>query len=137
MRRKVESLNTNSTIIALAKFAQLRSPVCRLYPTQQSRKRPTSPQLCPRSYMSKTVCALMVCPTRDETFFGKPLPPFRSVATNFLDRRRGETRPRNSGGCSTLGNRARSEEHTSELQSLMPISNAVFCWITKKHKTKD
>src|SRR3546814_8464236 len=26
----------------------------------------------------------------------------------------------------------RSEEHTSELQSLMPLSYAVFCWETKK-----
>src|SRR3546814_2547405 len=31
---------------------------------------------------------------------------------------------------------ARSEEHTSELQSLMRISYAVFCLKTKKHKTK-
>src|SRR3546814_9993120 len=29
----------------------------------------------------------------------------------------------------------RSEEHTSELQSLMRISYAVFCLQTKKHKT--
>src|SRR3546814_20853571 len=65
-RRKVENLNTNGIIITLAKFAQLLSPFCRLCPTLQSRKRPTSPQLCPRSYMSKTVCALMVCPTRSE-----------------------------------------------------------------------
>src|SRR3546814_4049747 len=28
----------------------------------------------------------------------------------------------------------RSEEHTSELQSLMRISNAVFCWIKQKTK---
>src|SRR3546814_4056541 len=32
-----------------------------------------------------------------------------------------------------IGNRSRSEEHTSELQSLMRISYAVFCMITKKH----
>src|SRR3546814_5262342 len=30
----------------------------------------------------------------------------------------------------------RSEEHTSELQSLMRISYAVFCLKTKKHNTK-
>src|SRR3546814_10222762 len=30
----------------------------------------------------------------------------------------------------------RSEEHTSELQSLMPSSYAVFCLKTKKHTTK-
>src|SRR3546814_2016495 len=31
---------------------------------------------------------------------------------------------------------ARSEEHTSELQSLMRISYAVFCLTKKKHKQK-
>src|SRR3546814_2012117 len=34
-----------------------------------------------------------------------------------------------------LGDAARSEEHTSELQSLMRISYAVFC-LKKKKKTK-
>src|SRR3546814_6564919 len=33
--------------------------------------------------------------------------------------------------------RYRSEEHTSELQSLMRISYAVFCLNTKKHKPKN
>src|SRR3546814_3377602 len=33
-----------------------------------------------------------------------------------------------------LRSRARSEEHTSELQSLMRISYAVFCWKQKKKK---
>src|SRR3546814_4017816 len=33
-----------------------------------------------------------------------------------------------------LGSPKRSEEHTSELQSLMRISYAVFCLKTKKHK---
>src|SRR3546814_3315424 len=32
-----------------------------------------------------------------------------------------------------LGDRVRSEEHTSELQSLMRISYAVFCLKKKKH----
>src|SRR3546814_10056340 len=32
--------------------------------------------------------------------------------------------------------RRRSEEHTSELQSLMRISYAVFCLKKKKHQTK-
>src|SRR3546814_10335703 len=36
--------------------------------------------------------------------------------------------------CRTLWSRRRSEEHTSELQSLMRISYAVFC--LKKKKTK-
>src|SRR3546814_4121498 len=34
--------------------------------------------------------------------------------------------------CSILGSFARSEEHTSELQSLMRISYAVFCLKNKK-----
>src|SRR3546814_3337680 len=34
------------------------------------------------------------------------------------------------------GQRARSEEHTSELQSLMRISYAVFCLKKKTHKHK-
>src|SRR3546814_4908312 len=34
-----------------------------------------------------------------------------------------------------FGEQVRSEEHTSELQSLMRISYAVFCLKKKKHKT--
>src|SRR3546814_4654856 len=34
-----------------------------------------------------------------------------------------------------LPQRERSEEHTSELQSLMRISYAVFCLTTQKHRT--
>src|SRR3546814_3223783 len=41
------------------------------------------------------------------------------------------------GGAAILGIAfLRSEEHTSELQSLMRISYAVFCLKKKKHKTK-
>src|SRR3546814_6357661 len=40
---------------------------------------------------------------------------------------------RNTAGVSTTGTGPRSEEHTSELQSLMRISYAVFC-LKKKHK---
>src|SRR3546814_3117280 len=36
-----------------------------------------------------------------------------------------------------LGDDGRSEEHTSELQSLMRISYAVFCLKNKKNKKKD
>src|SRR3546814_5880205 len=35
-----------------------------------------------------------------------------------------------------VGPAIRSEEHTSELQSLMRISYAVFCWKKKKQQTK-
>src|SRR3546814_4110648 len=40
-------------------------------------------------------------------------------------------------GHQTDGYEARSEEHTSELQSLMRISYAVFCLTKKNHKPKD
>src|SRR3546814_6623009 len=36
--------------------------------------------------------------------------------------------------CSRRGGSGRSEEHTSELQSLMRISYAVFCLKKKKHR---
>src|SRR3546814_4605689 len=42
-----------------------------------------------------------------------------------------EHRLRNANGARRP--RWRSEEHTSELQSLMRISYAVFCWKKKKH----
>src|SRR3546814_8899412 len=54
------------------------------------------------------------------------------------DRRKGEQQGkqmahRNSSRCVLL---TRSEEHTSELQSLMRISYAVFCLKKKKNKTQ-
>src|SRR3546814_2662682 len=39
-----------------------------------------------------------------------------------------------NGFAQSIMNYSRSEEHTSELQSLMRISYAVFCWKKKKHK---
>src|SRR3546814_1395410 len=53
--------------------------------------------------------------------------------------RRGADRWRGRCRDSTLGARGlrwRSEEHTSELQSLMRISYAVFCLKKKKHRHK-
>src|SRR3546814_5763431 len=46
--------------------------------------------------------------------------------------------PISRGGAHSIGNLipARSEEHTSELQSLMRISYAVFCLKKKKYKTQ-
>src|SRR3546814_18213709 len=44
--------------------------------------------------------------------------------------------PRSSECASTRPRSARSEEHTSELQSLMRISYAVFC-LKKKNKTNE
>src|SRR3546814_7125718 len=46
--------------------------------------------------------------------------------------------PTSTSACCRRGKARRSEEHTSELQSLMRISYAVFCLKKKKnkHKTK-
>src|SRR3546814_6035579 len=44
---------------------------------------------------------------------------------------------RNRAGCPDRGVRRRSEEHTSELQSLMRISYAVFCLKKKKEIKKE
>src|SRR3546814_7716009 len=44
-------------------------------------------------------------------------------------------RPRESGGSEIIGFVGRSEEHTSELQSLIRISYSVFC-LKKKKKQK-
>src|SRR3546814_5274757 len=41
------------------------------------------------------------------------------------------------GPIEPAGRSSRSEEHTSELQSLMRISYAVFCLKKKKNKTQD
>src|SRR3546814_2672491 len=53
------------------------------------------------------------------------------------DRRAKPTRPGASTECATTGRqvKGRSEEHTSELQSLMRISYAVLC-VTKKNIRK-
>src|SRR3546814_2115273 len=54
-----------------------------------------------------------------------------------LGRSRARTWHSDDLGCrrSDLGSEPRSEEHTSELQSLMRISYAVFCLKKKKHNT--
>src|SRR6056297_4080381 len=61
--------------------------------------------------------------TRTDTLFPYTT-LFRSHATGVL----GYTSPRPQ-----IGDRARSEEHTSELQSLRRISYAVFCLKKKKN----
>src|SRR3546814_18804150 len=48
---------------------------------------------------------------------------------------RGRARPQDSGPSPRSRLARRSEEHTSELQSLMRISYAVFCLKKKKKKT--
>src|SRR3546814_10325934 len=98
--------------------------------------------------------------TRTDTLFPYTT-LFRSLRRGIIDRpdeprRLGETRPhrhiarlravqpvkitfaqhRIFGDQSAVLKRERSEEHTSELQSLMRISYAVFCLKKKKHTHK-
>src|SRR3546814_3341357 len=67
--------------------------------------------------------------TRTDTLF-----PYTTLFRSLVgDRRRRAARGRGAGrGGAGLG--AKSEEHTSELQSLMRISYAVFCLKNKKHQ---
>src|SRR3546814_3829528 len=93
------------------------------------------------------ICFLMIRrpprSTRTDTLFPYTTlfrsPPQRCRGCSELCRRSGEgpagCRDRGREGSSTscgLETRCRSEEHTSELQSLMRISYAVFCLKKKK-----
>src|SRR3546814_7035142 len=61
------------------------------------------------------------------------LPRLRAIMRHWFD-----FVHRNDGSCVLLGSVIeRSEEHTSELQSLMRISYAVFCLKKKKKKQKN
>src|SRR3546814_7311036 len=84
--------------------------------------------------------------TRTDTLFPyttlfRSVPPRFGVEAFYLDRgdaagRGGQDRPRQGRQrLSRFQDSARSEEHTSELQSLMRISYAVFCLKTKKQTT--
>src|SRR3546814_2278178 len=56
------------------------------------------------------------------------------MLSEFVARAEGEASAEHRRA-TALENLVRSEEHTSELQSLMSISYAVFCLIKKKNKT--
>src|SRR3546814_4666468 len=79
----------------------------------------------------------------DELSRGSPVArleqrPAISVGDGRIERYqrvRGGGQPRRRGHIAAPEMRARSEEHTSELQSLMRISYAVFCLKKIKHTT--
>src|SRR3546814_4145012 len=60
-------------------------------------------------------------------------PEDAGIAPEFRFRRTADAHGQVGGQCFRPGDRIRSEEHTSELQSLMRISYAVFC-LKKKNK---
>src|SRR3546814_9562163 len=78
-------------------------------------------------------CASRACPAHEIAIQWRPKKPTRPRATAQRDRRL-VSGCRSSAGndwaCASR-NSGRSEEHTSELQSLMRISYAVFCLKTK------
>src|SRR3546814_7642212 len=61
--------------------------------------------------------------------------PYTTLFRSHRRSRRGSRRRREPAS-TTASARARSEEHTSELQSLMRISYAVFCLKKKKIENK-
>src|SRR3546814_10137836 len=58
----------------------------------------------------------------------------RSKAVSFVQNERNKSIAREFSGNGQADHPSRSEEHTSELQSLMRNSSAVFCLKKKKHK---
>src|SRR3546814_7228590 len=61
----------------------------------------------------------------------------RGPERNWRDSRQVNRQAQRNSRDDRRDNRQRSEEHTSELQSLMRISYAVFCLKTKKKKYKN
>src|SRR3546814_4004049 len=66
---------------------------------------------------------------------GRGQPILRAIEVTLLRRDLGAADHRAFGGRQALHRARRSEEHTSELQSLMRITYAVFC--LKKKKSND
>src|SRR3546814_7017984 len=71
------------------------------------------------------------CAASKETSLTASRPPKRIVRCSTVSNGIGWTAVL-TACCRSLSRRARSEEHTSELQSLMRISYAVFCLKKKK-----
>src|SRR3546814_9856141 len=66
-----------------------------------------------------------------------PRPPGRLRGTGHTSGRRSDGRCRAGPACVWRAGATRSEEHTSELQSLMRNSYAVFCLKKKNNKKTD
>src|SRR3546814_4634240 len=76
------------------------------------------------------------CAAAPKRFFFMPSLPLQDIEASIVEVRRAAARGArgiNMGGRNLAGKR--SEEHTSELQSLMRISYAVFCLNKKKETT--
>src|SRR3546814_10244242 len=94
----------------------------------------------PRSTRTDTLVPHQTCwraPRRPAEGGAKPVPRaarLRRGAAVLRPRRERRGERRGAAGGDRAYQHVRSEEHTSELQSLMRISYAVFC-LNKKHQT--
>src|SRR3546814_2113460 len=89
-----------------------------------------------RSPRRKANCAKpgASCGMREASCARRPARPPRRRRRTMTRTATGTTRMAEAAGPTVFDHR--SEEHTSELQSLMRISYAVFCLKKKKHKQK-
>src|SRR3546814_3790306 len=87
----------------------------------------SEPSTCRRSFS-------VWCATRTITRSGACRPTFPWYGSRGEDDRC-LLHPTGTGHFTLRSPQRRSEEHTSELQSLMSISYAVFCLINTKHNT--
>src|SRR3546814_1162721 len=86
--------------------------------------------LCPR-----TVTLVTEPPFCDMSYMSLPIVTFGCTQMVRAERPRSGSKPPKIDPAIQIEVEARSEEHTSELQSLMRISYAVFC-LKKKNKIK-
>src|SRR3546814_9374848 len=92
---------------------------------------------------SSDVCSSDLSLLQFQVTRSTPVPPHRASRHRASDRRAGSCAwsygspsSRTSQACRRSSGKWRSEEHTSELQSLMRSSYAVFCLKKKKRKHK-
>src|SRR3546814_9051182 len=98
------------------------------------------------AYLARSKPGRSADPVRNAPPIGKTVPPARQTIAELLPcataqeakrqkPQRGDRRYRQAPGKAiTSHQHLRSEEHTSEHQSLMHISYAVFCFKKKKHQ---
>src|SRR3546814_3024666 len=90
-----------------------------------------------RSLCSKALAMRVISAERAPTALAVSRHVAVTTATSLMMARAcGSVSAKNADAASRRSSEQRSEEHTSELQSLMRISYAVFCLKKKKDKTQ-
>src|SRR3546814_2933600 len=86
----------------------------------------------PTGWRAPAWCAaIATCRPCAKAYWRSPSPTIRSFCWTIMTKSPGSNS--RTATCSASGPACRSEEHSSELQSLMRISYAVFCLKKKKH----